>query len=280
MKPFRTHALALTIFEIISNCPDNAYAQADVAVCSLASDPSAWRQEQGYDPFNEDGTLPPPFSPPNAEQQAVQRLVFEPRGDMDWVSSYMTPCWVTEDACDGYFRLPIGHAVALYDKTDPSVSAVAYHSDGRCGYGDNAGDVPSDQTLIVYIPHAIAVDVTDLDCGTARFQIDVWEYANSNCTGPVISRDFDADQAACAVSDVNQGTAFLSAWSDTRRDCSGPFGDENNCHMPDIAISYPGSPGYYSYLYTIRSQACNPSETDCASYEALSSGCFLIEWIT
>ena len=175
-------------------------------------------------------------------------------------------------------RCTLGHALGWYIKGGSSryAGSSPYFYLGRCGYGEEAGEIPSDQQLIVYLAYGMAADESTLDSGQVQFKIDVWEYTTVTCSG-TINRNFTEDTATCPVTVNNSDIGWLDAWSDSRRDCTGAYGDVGDCHMPDIAITYPGSIGDYSYKYTITTKVCDSDGTNCT--EDPKDGCFVIDWV-
>lgn len=248
-------------------------------VCSIVP-------EQGEDLNGCDTSVPPPAppKPPVPSSEQVPELFYTPSLNTDSLGdSLRVPCWVSEDTCHEPtqtpdFRLPVGHAVGYYDKASSSrfAGATAYFVAGRCGSAEDAGSVPSDQQLVIYLAYGIGADESMFDSGTVLFTISVKEYTNTSCSRTE-RRSLTSDTATCPVSVANSDVGWRDAWSDSRRDCAGAQGDIGDCHIPDIAIDYPGEVGDYSYKYTITVSTCDSDGSNCT--QGSQDGCFVINWV-
>ncbi|HNT35427.1 MAG TPA: hypothetical protein PKH07_10570, partial [bacterium] len=113
------------------------------------------------------------------------------------------------------------------------------------------------------------------DGGDVKITIDLFEHSSGSCGGRV-TRNFNADTATCQVGNNDTDKGWYAAWSDGKADCAGGYSDPGDCHLPDIFVSYPGSPGNYAYTYEIDVDVCDFDGTNCTNDS--ESGCFIVEW--
>lgn len=239
--------------------------------------------EQGEDPDNLDPVVAPPES---AEVENLSEDTLSSNQKLpgyyipgDRAFGILVPCWATEDECTGDYRLPLGHAYGWYiggalPKRD--AASTPYYAAGRCGYGSDIGDIPSTEFFVVYVAYSMAGDTSSDDSGQVKFKIDLYEYTETDCTGD-INRNFSSDTAKCTITSDDADEGWQSAWSDSKRDCSGSYGDPGDCHMPDIGVGYPGTAGEYSYKYYIETKVCDSDGTNCSETDK-EYGCFRTEW--
>ena len=181
------------------------------------------------------------------------------------------PCWATFDDCFSDYLVYVGDLSGVYDASRSAV-ADAYFNSSNCGWGTEIGSLNNSYDLVVSVPHAWALDKTTSDGGDVEFYTEVKEYSNTDCTGTLNRISTDTSTCTTAYSSKE----WVHAFSESKADCDGGYGDPTDCHKPDILISGPESTGYKSYWYKVEVSTCDSGGANCTS--DYDTGCFVVYW--
>lgn len=183
------------------------------------------------------------------------------------------PCWAGYDPCTTDFRLPLGVGWGGQDADgNRSMSPKATQNAAYCGSGNSVGPVVDGKNLILYWPHAFAIDMNPSSDVMVKFRITVYQNSLSGCVGS--NTYLGGDTASCVPN--YEGVDWMEAHGDGRGDCEGSYSDPTNCHLPDVALTHPGTAVTRHYRYYLYVDTCNADGTNCST--SSNNGCFSVDW--
>jgi hypothetical protein len=165
--------------------------------------------------------------------------------------------------CSATYRFP---ATAMYNIRGGAQWDLPTHSVMACPSGPCfAGTMPAAALygLTFYAPLAKLIDKTSSSVAWFVYQMDVYEYANSSCTGSLTFLGADPGYWASPI-----GVAHQFCWTDGALACGAPT-DPGTCHMPDVQIHKTGGSGLQHKCYNVRSylrQCFNSPTSNCTSW--------------
>lgn len=189
--------------------------------------------------------------------------------------TFELPLWAGVDQCTGDVRIPLGFGqVGLLD-VPPDLCVEDFRVQVTLRNGQFLGSVTSNQIVVPYLPLTLAFDSSWSCGGCADVSFSLTEYSSLDCTGP-LNRSFPGDWARRWQ--LSEGIAD-EARADRGAYCDGQYGDPGGSwHLPDTVITYPGTPGYYSYRYviTVGQDSYCPSQRP--AVDLRDEGCFVLFW--
>lgn len=202
------------------------------------------------------------------------------------VAGYASPteievsCQLQFDECTDEYRLNVGDTW-LVEMGGGALAQWDNYFDGGdsdCAAGYFAGTIASSHSLVIYVGNVNFGDAIANFSGFLQVVLEVFKYANSDCTGATTLLGSDYVGWTTPI-----GIGQQVCYADSKADCEGAFGDpggSNHCHLADVHVSRPAGSGSQAacYLTKIWNRECEDStQQNCTIWDS-DTGTTVVQW--